>query len=275
MTTAAQPRPPRVRLFAGVPLRRSPAAAEERRRALNYPLSRWYLRPLAGGLVVWLAESQVRPVHLTMAGLAAGCAAALLISMSPAGSLLAGCLVLLAWFFDRADGQLARRQQTATPFGAWLDANVDELLDVAWHAAIAVAVATTTFSSWPWVALAAFLAGKYLFMYGLAAEEWQTVDEGRGSRVEGRGSDDVRRLALDPRLSSLYVPTRRLYHLLANADVRVHALAFAVTAGLGGVELVLFAAYYNLRWIARYVLVAQRLTRSRREREPEAQRGAA
>ncbi|MBI3462247.1 MAG: CDP-alcohol phosphatidyltransferase family protein, partial [Planctomycetes bacterium] len=141
-----------------MPLQRSSSAAEERRRATNYPLSRWYLRPLALGLAVWLTPSKVRPVHLTLAGLAAGCAAALLVSMSPSGSLLAGCLVLLAWFFDRADGQLARRQGTSTPFGAWLDANVDELVDVAWHAAIAVGMASTTFSSWPWVALAGFLA---------------------------------------------------------------------------------------------------------------------
>jgi phosphatidylglycerophosphate synthase len=252
LTTAARPRPPRIRPFAALPLRRSPAAAEERRRARNYPLSRWYLRPLAGGLAAWLTDSRVRPLHLTLAGLAAGCGAALLMSMSPGGSLLAGCLALMAWFFDRADGQLARRQRTATPFGAWLDANVDELLDVAWHAAIALALASTTFSSWPWAALAAFLAGKYLFMYSLAAEEWQA--DGEGPRPSGQGPGPE---------ASNGIPDwsryRWLYHLPANADIRLHVLAFAVAAGLGGVQLLLFAAYYNVRWIVRYALVAQRL----------------
>jgi phosphatidylglycerophosphate synthase len=186
-------------------------------------------------------------------GLAAGLTAALLISVSPTGSLLAGCLVLLAWFFDRADGQLARRQQTCTAFGAWLDANVDELMDVAWHIAIAVAAASTTFSAWPWIALAAFLAGKYLFMYGLAAEEWQHGNE-HSSIAQGEGRADGM-----PAWTRAVQRYRWLYHLPANADVRVHMLALAIAAGLGGFELVLFAGYYNLRWVLRYALVAQRL----------------
>jgi phosphatidylglycerophosphate synthase len=208
--------------------------------------------------------------------LASGLAAALMISISPSGSFLAGFLVLLTWFFDRADGQLARRQDTSTPFGAWLDANVDEVVDVAWHVGIAIALASMTFSAWPWMALSAFLAGKYLFMYSLAAEEWQTpatiplnsvasTDDGVVvKKPRTRKRKQTIKIA-QPESEPVTIPipqwltTRALYHLPANADVRVHALAFAAIFGLGGVELLLFAAYYNVRWIVRYVLVARRL----------------
>ncbi|MFH1922574.1 MAG: hypothetical protein ABIP48_22150, partial [Planctomycetota bacterium] len=52
---------------------------------------------------------------------------------------------------------------------------------------------------------------------------------------------------------------RAAYHLPGNADVRVHLLAVALAGGWLLEELCVVAAYYNLRWIARYVLVARRL----------------
>jgi hypothetical protein len=134
-----------------------------------------------------------------------------------------------------------------------------------------------TFSSWPWVALAAFLGGKYLFMYSLHAEEWQirpTQSAADAARVDAAPSRvrplriwrKIRSVSLfGPKWGPVWSRVRQGYHLLANADVRVHLLAFALIFGLGGVELVLFAAYYNVRWIARYALVAHRLTADMRE----------
>ena len=52
---------------------------------------------------------------------------------------------------------------------------------------------------------------------------------------------------------------RRLYHLPGNADVRLHLLVAALLTGWLAAELILVAVYYNLRWMARYVLVARRL----------------
>ena len=49
-----------------------------------------------------------------------------------ASASLAAALVL-----DTSDGHLARLQGTASEFGRWLDANLDELGDMALHAAIA------------------------------------------------------------------------------------------------------------------------------------------
>ena len=215
-------------------------AREERRRARSYPISRWYLRPAAGYLARLLAPTTVRPVHLTACGLvAAACAAAVLIWL-PEAMPTAAALILTAWLLDRADGQLARLQHTASAFGAWLDANVDELIDLGLHVAVAQTAAALSGSSLPWFLLIGFLVGKYLLMYGLA------VEEARGPAGPDTAAERTTWL-------------RRAWHLPGNADVRVHLLAAGVLTGWLTAELALVAAYYNLRWVARYGLVARRL----------------
>ncbi len=210
---------------------------------LEYPISRWYLRPLAGRLAGVLAPTRVRPVHVTLCGLLLSVAAAATLAARPALAPLAAGLVLAGWFCDRLDGQLARRQGTVTRWGGWLDGNIDELSDLALHTATAWAAARGLGSSLPWFLLLAFLAGKYLFVYGLNLEE-HLDRSGPPSRSHLPGGAD--------RL-------RTIWHLPGNADVRLHLLIVALLSGWLTVELAVVAAYYNLRWIAGYLLVARRL----------------
>jgi hypothetical protein len=225
-----------------------------------FPLSRWYVCPAADWLAARLTRSPIRPGHLTACGLIAAVVAAVMLLWRPEAAPAAALFVLLAWFFDRADGLLARRQRTASAWGAWLDANVDELVDVGLHVAVAAAAAGLAGAAWPWGLLIAFLAGKYLFMHGLAVR-----------------SDPIHRVFPDmqpggPDESGHYKRLRRAYHLPGNADVRVHLLVAALLSGWLVAELALVAVYYNLRWIARYVLVARRLKRVSRLREDTAVR---
>ncbi len=225
--------------------------SDARRRACRHPISRWYVCPAAGWLAAVLTPTRVRPTHLTLCGLAVGAIAAAVLVGAPHLAPVAGALVLAAWFFDRADGQLARRQNTVTAWGAWLDANVDELLDVGLHGAVAAAAAWQTGSGMPWLLLGAFLAGKYLFVHGMATEE--QVPERPPSVA--RSEEDVEPVAA----SRAARVVRAAYHLPGNADVRVHLLAAALLTGWLSAELAIVAAYYNVRWVTRYVLVARRL----------------
>jgi phosphatidylglycerophosphate synthase len=193
-----------------------------------------------------LAPTRIRPNGLTLCGLAAALAAAAVLGMRCQAAPWAGGLVLLAWFFDRADGQLARRQGSASALGAWLDANVDELADLGLHAAVAMAAAAHWASSWPWALLIAFYAGKYLLMYGLNSEAHFAGEQPPGGR---HAADE----------NSARGACRWLYHLPASADVRIHLLIAALCTGYLATELAFVAVYYNLRWIVRYALVARRL----------------
>jgi phosphatidylglycerophosphate synthase len=231
-------------------------AARSQKAASRHPISRWYLCPMADRVAGRLTPTRVRPVHLTLGGLvAAGGAVAVLLGAWPSSGPLAAVLVLAAWFFDRADGLLARRQGTTSAWGAWLDANVDELVDVGLQAGVACAAARLSGSRAPWLLLAAFLAGKYLFTYGLVAVGRSSPDGGTAD------SGEAVRHSLTYGRSSAAGFLRRCYHLPGNADVRVHLLVVALLTGWLAAELVLVAVYYNVRWIVRYVLVARRLGR--------------
>lgn len=221
----------------------------ERRRAAGYPISRFCWRPLAGWLAGKLAATRVRPRLVTVAGLAATALAAVLGALGPAAgaSLLAWAALMwiLAWFCDRLDGQLARRQGLASKGGAWLDANIDELGDVALRGALAWGAARAAEAVWPWHLFAAYLAAKYLFMHGLQMEELLR----RNNKRKTPASSPPARLDWKS----------RLYHLPANADVRAHLLAAAMLLGAPMVELGFFAAYYGLRGAWRFVLAPRRL----------------
>lgn len=252
LDTLPRPARPRAHLadapFANVGRKpTTPVAHDERARAANYPLSRWWLRPAAGWLAARLSGTRVRPWHLTLCGLITACIAAAVIAHSATGSVLAAGLVLLVWFFDRADGQLARRQRTVSARGGWLDANLDELIDVCLQATVACAVWQATGSALPIALLAVFLAGKHLLMHGLATEEHFHPPLSLGDRS---GEGPARR-----RTSIV----QRLYHAPANADVRVYLLAACLAGGWLTAELAIVAAYYGVRGLARFALVCRRL----------------
>ncbi len=210
--------------------------------SIRHPISRWYLLPAVARLAAALMASGVRPGHLTGCGLVSAAAAVGVLLWYPEAMPVAAVLTLAAWFFDRADGQLARLQGSVTPWGAWLDANVDELVDLGLHVAIAAVAAREMASDWPWLLLAAFLLGKYLLMYGLTSEERSPAERGDSNGSSGE-------IGI----------VRRLYHLPGNTDVRVHLLIAAMLTGWLVAELAFVAIYYNLRWMVRYLLVARRL----------------
>ena len=218
---------------------------DEARRGLNYPLSQLWLRPTALRIARALRPTRVRPWHVTVVGLTAAVfAGAALWCRWPGPVVAAG--ILAAWLCDRVDGPLARLRRTADRFGAWLDANIDEAVDLGLHTVAASLIATTVEPARAWGALIGFIFGKYLLMYGLAAELEATGTPGGATEVSSERTPWL----------------RRLYHLPANADVRIHLFAAAAAFGLLWYELAFFAVYYNVRWPVRYVLVARRLARS-------------
>lgn len=218
---------------------------QDRARAVgDYPLSQVFLKPLSAHVAALLVPSSVRPVQITILGAAFVAIAALCVGFSLGPTSVAAMLVLAGWFCDRLDGELARQQGTVSAWGAWLDANLDELGDLAIHTAIAAAAAAQWNASWPWGLFIAFVAGKYLFMYGLSMESSLTNEQRRATSTT---TSKPRSLV------------SQLYHLPGNADVRAHVLMLALAWHALAFELAWVAMYYNLRWIVRYVLVARRL----------------
>lgn len=214
----------------------------EARRDADFPLSRWYVRPAAMALADRLGRLGVRPTQVTLCGLLLAVAAAVTLAFWPGGRLLAAGLVLAAWLCDRIDGPLARRQKVSSAWGAWLDANIDEGVDLGLHVAAAAAAAQVADSPWPWTFLIAFLFGKYLLMHGLASDAAHTERAPANHAASATST----------------LTLRSLYHLPGNADVRFHLLLIGIVFGLMTWELAIIAIYYNFRWLARYGLIARR-----------------
>lgn len=168
-----------------------------------------------------------------------------MLTIAPGLAALSAAFIWAAWFCDRLDGSLARRQGTTSATGAWLDANIDELLDVAIHLATASAAAGISGTPLPWLLVALFLGGKHLFMYGLSQEQAHARQD-PASTKRARATSRTRIL-------------KAVYHAPANADIRIHVVLMSLVTGWFMAALWYVALYYNLRWIVRYWLVCRRM----------------
>jgi hypothetical protein len=151
------------------------AAGEELvRRQTFQPIGKYWALGPARWIARRLRETAIRPNHVTLAaaGLVLGAAGVVAFAGgSPSGGLIAAIALAVALVLDTADGHLARLQGTASAFGRWLDSNLDELGDLALHAAIAWSrSAQGTRPAWLLLGMA-YAAGKYLFVFG--ATSWE------------------------------------------------------------------------------------------------------
>lgn len=205
---------------------------EARRRREYQPIGRfWAARP-ALALAKALAPTSIRPNQVTLAAGAAMLAGSAFVAFgrSTVASQVAPALAIAACLIlDTADGHLARLQGTTSAFGRWLDANLDELGDMALHAAIAwSAYARSGWVGWLLVGMA-YAAAKYLFVFGTTSTE------------SAEGSKGELSITLRPG------PVRRLAHLAGHADIRLHV--WIALAAVGRLEwaLAAYAAYFTAR----------------------------
>jgi CDP-diacylglycerol--glycerol-3-phosphate 3-phosphatidyltransferase len=92
-------------------------------------------RGLLDPVVATLARAGVSPTAVTLFGLLLNVASGILVGLGRARA--AGGLLLVAGACDALDGPLARRTGRATPFGAFLDSNIDRIDESAVLAGIA------------------------------------------------------------------------------------------------------------------------------------------
>ena len=222
-------------------------AEEELQRRLTYqPLGKYWAFPLAKRLAERLRPTSIRPNALTLATAALMLSAAGLTGAGANGwierFLVALCLSL-SLVLDTADGRLARLQGTSSALGRWLDQVLDELADLALHAAIAWA-AFLRDGRPIWLALGILYAsGKYLFLIqSLLGNELERVwsetaapaespDRGPG---RGGGSSVVERLA-------------GVVRIIGHADVRWHLWIVLALVGRLDLALAIYASYFAAR----------------------------
>jgi hypothetical protein len=214
------------------------AEAELIRRQTYQPIGRYWALGPARLLARGLRPTRVRPNHLTLtaAGLMLG--AALTVVLAPPSSTARGATALalaLALVLDTSDGHLARLQGTASEFGRWLDALLDELCDMVLHAAIAWWAFTRDQNAGWLVVGMIYGMGKYVFMVG------NERSSSPAPVVPARVS-----LARGP-LDGL---PQKVVRLAGHADVRWHLWIVLAAVGRLDGALAAYAAYYPARALA-------------------------
>src|SRR5258708_5233333 len=126
--------------------------------------SRWLLDKIVGAL----AATGINPNFLTFVGLVVNFWAA---AMFATGRFrTAAAIIFFAGFLDMLDGQVARRQNRVTAFGAFYDSTLDRYSDMALYMGILVYYAVSARTSY--VVLAAVAtAGSVMVSYARARAE--------------------------------------------------------------------------------------------------------
>ena len=215
------------------------AEAELIRRRTYQPLGRYWALGPARLLARGLCPTSVRPNAVTLASAALMLGASCVVAFGASGTIArysTAAALALALVLDTADGHLARLQGTATEFGRWLDALLDELCDMALHAAIAWAAFARDHAG-GWLVLGMLYGmGKYLFVIG--NEGWRgpvTEDDDRPSRGP---------------LVPAATGARAWVRWAGHADIRWHLWILLAALGRLDVALAVYAAYFPARALA-------------------------
>ena len=144
------------------------AAQEELARRHTYqPLGRFWALAPARALARALTPTRIRPNMVTLAAAALffGASAVIGFGENTVAAHLGTALALaLALILDTADGHLARLQGTASEFGRWLDAVLDEAADLTLHLAVAWSL-YVQYGDPGWLLMGSgYVVGKYLFV---------------------------------------------------------------------------------------------------------------
>src|SRR5437899_1575806 len=126
--------------------------------------SKWLLDKIVGVI----AATGINPNLLTFLGLVVNFAAAAFFAV---GSFFTGALIIFfAGFLDILDGQVARRQNRVTAFGAFYDSTLDRYADMALYMGLLVYYSVS--GRTPYVVLAAVAtAGSVMVSYARARPE--------------------------------------------------------------------------------------------------------
>jgi phosphatidylglycerophosphate synthase len=225
-------------------------ADEELRRRLTYqPLGKYWAFPLARSLAQVLSPTWIRPNHLTLTAAALMLLAAGLIAVAPVGwpdRWITALALALALVLDTADGRLARLQGTSSAFGRWLDQVLDELADLAIHAAIAWA-AFCQASQPIWLVLGiVYASGKYLFLVqSILGDELEARSSATASPTGATGLGNPSGAG-----RRVYAGLAGVLRLIGHADVRWHLWIALAMLGRLDVALAAYAIYFPARAVA-------------------------
>ena len=192
-----------------------------------------------------LCRTPVTPNQITLAALAVGLAAAVLLARASYPAVAAaGALVFLQNVLDSCDGELARLRYQFSAFGQWLDNIADDVVDAALTCGLGFAAG----GPWRWIGLGAAAARVFtqLALYVQVRRLGGQFNQFRWWFETGVGTVD-----------ELYDPRSPRTWLRSFGRRDVYLLLWAVLCAVG--LPVAAAAYADATWLGYLVLTALHL----------------
>jgi 1L-myo-inositol 1-phosphate cytidylyltransferase / CDP-L-myo-inositol myo-inositolphosphotransferase len=199
------------------------------RKPTDGPVSRFLNRPISTRITMAIAGLRPSPHAISVVAFLMSLVAAFL--LADGYGVAGGALVQACSVVDGVDGEIARLQHRATPWGALLDGILDRLGDAVIVGGLAIWAIDSGLDA-PWAV-------------GLA------VAATTGSMLSMATKDRIRALGLPE------VREDRLNWLAGGRDARLLLVAVAAVAGLPVVALVLIVVTTGITSIARLALVAR------------------
>jgi phosphatidylglycerophosphate synthase len=203
------------------------------------PVGRYTVQPIARKLADILARTAVTPNQITATGLACGVlSAAMLTSSDKYIIATGGIFTLLFWILDITDGQVARLNNMCSDFGAWFDANVDQIVENLLYLSISIAGYLHTRNVIYLIAGIVIFFGKYMYFHvWLSRQNYLTKSNEHFAQVMAENIKNNKK--------NLFVA---VFLFWCNFDVRIHLLSFCALINRPEYALIFYAVYFNLRW---------------------------
>lgn len=217
------------------------------RKAHDIAWNIYVARPLAAILVAILRRTPVTPNQVTILGVFVflGCVATLILWRDWYGLLVSAAILELAYFFDCADGQLARLKKMTSEVGAYFDFLIDEVKALLLVGACAIRVWLTTGDEL-WLVVG--IAGAALVSIATSLTNFVRRPEYSGQEIKPGAS------AKQPQMPAGLV-AKVLWVVQRTASFIVHYPSWFVFVALaGGIEGVDGAMLFLALFLSVYVL---------------------
>jgi phosphatidylglycerophosphate synthase len=210
------------------------------------PIGKYTVRPAAMLLARILAKTAITPNQITAAGLVTGIISAALITFGQKYTIAAGGIViLLFWMLDMTDGQVGRLKNMCSDFGAWFDANTDQIVENLLYISISVGGYLHT-NNTIYLLIGIFIfSGKFMYFQILLSRQ-SLLAKSNGKY----GPALVESVKRDKH--NLFIST---FLFWCNYDVRIHFLSLCALINRLEYALIFYAVYFNFRWMMAYFYI--------------------
>lgn len=137
------------------------------------------VRKLSSPLTPWFLRTSITANQMTTASLLLGASSGALFAAGVASLEVLGALAfVLCYVLDNCDGEIARKKQQATEFGAFYDTLVDWLVHTAFFVGLGVGTSHATGNDlWFWLGLAAGAGGTINYLLGFCLDAHDDVHD--------------------------------------------------------------------------------------------------